>query len=155
MPDMLVKLYDVCSGDLRDERLKAEGVSVRRAMAAEATRVVAFVRERFGEGWASETAVALSRSPIACYIAVQDKQILGFACYDAAAKNFFGPTGVGEEHRKRGIGTTLLLACLNAMHQDGYGYAIIGWAGPVGYYEKAVGATVIPSSEPGMYRGML
>ena len=35
-------------------------------------------------------------------------------------------------------------------------YGIIGWAGPVEYYENVVGASVIPGSEPpGSYRGML
>ena len=37
----------------------------------------------------------------------------------------------------------------------GYGYAIIGDVGPSAFYEKSVGATVIPDSEPGVYRGML
>ena len=42
------------------------------------------------------------------------------------------------------------------MREAGYMYGIIGWAGPVGYYEKVVGARVIPDSEPpGSYRGML
>ena len=85
-----------------------------------------------------------------------DQLLLGFACYDTARKNFFGPTGVDEAERGQGIGTALLLAALHAMRDDGYMYGIIGWAGPVGYYEKTVGAAVIPDSEPpGSYRGML
>ena len=57
--------------------------------------------------------------------------------------------------RGRGIGTALLLATLHAMRDAGYMYAIIGGAGPVGYYEK-VGAAVIPDSEPSRaYQGML
>ena len=41
------------------------------------------------------------------------------------------------------------------MRDAGYMYAIIGGAGPVGYYEK-VGATVIPDTEPSRaYAGML
>ena len=57
--------------------------------------------------------------------------------------------------RGQGIGTALLLATLHAMRDAGYMYAIIGGAGPVGYYEK-VGATVIPDTEPSRaYLGML
>ena len=33
----------------------------------------------------------------------------------------------------------------------GYAYAVIGGAGPTGFYEKAVGAIPIPHSTPGIY----
>jgi GNAT superfamily N-acetyltransferase len=62
---------------------------------------------------------------------------------------------VDETYRGRGIGKALLLACLHDMWAQGYGYAIIGWAGPVDFYIRAVGAIVIPDSSPGIYRGML
>lgn len=82
-------------------------------------------------------------------------EMLGFACYDATAKGFFGPTGVSKDARKQGIGKALLYACLNAMREEGYGYAIIGWAGPVAYYQKTCNATIIENSLPSVYRGML
>jgi hypothetical protein len=37
----------------------------------------------------------------------------------------------------------------------GYVYAIVGAAGPVPFYQKTVGAIVIPDSEPGIYMGLL
>jgi len=67
----------------------------------------------------------------------------------------FGPEGVCVERRKQGIGTALLLACLNAMKSDRYAYAVIGWAGAEEFYAKTVGATVIDGSEPGIYTGTL
>ena len=69
--------------------------------------------------------------------------------------DYFGPTGVDEAWRGRGTGTALLLACLHAMASAGYAYAIIGGAGPVAFYERAVNARIIPGSQPGIYRGML
>ena len=81
--------------------------------------------------------------------------MLGFGCYDTTAKGFFGPTGVDEAARGKGIGAALLLVCLHALYADGYAYGIIGGAGPVEFYEKIVGAMVIPGSDPGVYRGML
>ncbi len=36
-----------------------------------------------------------------------------------------------------------------------YGYAIIGWAGPQEFYEKAVGAVAIPDSTPGIWKDWL
>jgi hypothetical protein len=41
------------------------------------------------------------------------------------------------------------------MREQGFGYAIIGGVGPAAYYTKAVGAALIESSEPGIYRGLL
>lgn len=72
---------------------------------------------------------------------------MGFACYDATAPNFFGPTGVDEAARGRGIGYGLLLSVLYAQKAQGYAYAIIGGVGPAEFYEKTVGAVIIPGSE--------
>ena len=53
------------------------------------------------------------------------------------------------------IGKALLFNCLEAMKQQGYGYAIIGGVGPAEFYAKTVGAIPIEGSEPGVYRGLL
>jgi len=78
-------------------------------------------------------------------------EILGFACYNATGKGFFGPTGVKKKMRGQGIGSVLLWRCLESQWEQGYAYSIIGGAGPVDYYAKAVGATVIEDSNPGIY----
>jgi predicted N-acetyltransferase YhbS len=57
--------------------------------------------------------------------------------------------------RGRGIGAALLMASLHAMREQGYAYAVIGAAGPIDFYQKAVGGLVIPDSWPGLYRGLL
>jgi Acetyltransferase (GNAT) family len=153
--DMLVKLYDLPPSAAALARLSEQGVAIRRALAPEKHRVVAWVRENFSEGWASEAEVAFARQPIACFIAVKEGRVMGFACHDATCRNFFGPTGVAPEARKGGAGTGLLFACLEAMREQGFGYAIIGGVGPAEYYAKAVGAMLIEKSEPGVYRGLL
>jgi GNAT superfamily N-acetyltransferase len=153
--DMLVKLYDLPDSRAALARLHQEHIEIRRALAPEKHKVVAWVRENFAEGWASEAEVAFSRQPISCFIAVQEGRIAGFACHDATCRNFFGPTGVEPKARKNGIGTALLFACLEDMRQQGFGYAIIGGVGPADYYAKAVGAVAIEGSEPGIYRGLL
>jgi hypothetical protein len=50
-----------------------------------------------------------------------------------------------------------LMACLLDMKLKGYGYAVIGWAEPAGFYRKAVGAIEIADhgAKPGVYRTML
>ena len=153
--DMLVKLYDLPDSRTLLERLAKAGISVRRALAPEKHKVTAWIRDNFSEGWVGETEVAFSRQPVSCFIAVKDGRITGFACHDATCRNFFGPTGVTPKARKSGIGTALLLACLEDMKQQGFGYAIIGGVGPADYYAKAVGAVLIEGSEIGVYRGLL
>src|SRR6476661_523379 len=155
MTDMLVKLYNLKeTWPSISDRVPPE-VKIRKPMGSEKTLSVEWVRENFGESWASEMDMAFSRSPVSCYIAQQDQKIVGFACYDAAALGYFGPTGVAETFRGRGIGKGLLLACLGEMKFKGYGYAIIGWAGRQEFYEKAVGAVAIPDSTPGIWKDWL
>jgi len=153
--DMLVKLYDLPGSQGLRERLAKAGVSLRRALVAEKHKVIAWVRDNFSEGWASETEVAFAREPVCCFVAVKDGKLAGFACHDVTCRNFFGPTGVLPKSRKSGLGTALLLACLEDMKHQGYGYAIIGGVGPADYYTKAVGAVAIEGSEVGIYRGLL
>jgi hypothetical protein len=153
--DMLVKLYDLPPSDAVTARLREQGITIRRALAPEKHRVVAWVQDNFSDGWASETDVAFARQPVSCFIAVKEGRIAGFACHDATCRNFFGPTGVAPEARKGGVGTGLLFACLEAMREQGFGYAIIGGVGPAAYYAKVARAVPIEGSEPGVYRGLL
>lgn len=155
MPDLLVKLYQLPEPPSPAAFEKETGITVRRAIGPEKHVVTGWIRKRFNEAWASEAEAAFARSPVSCIVAVEDGNLLGFACYDATMKGFFGPTGVDEKARGRGIGKMLLLHTLHLMHSDGYGYAIIGGAGPVEFYEKAAGALVIEDSAPGIYKGML
>jgi GNAT superfamily N-acetyltransferase len=155
MPDLLVKLYELPDARPHIEAVQSKGVNVRRAMAYEKFRVVDWVKETFGNGWAGECEAAFGSSPVSCFIASEKKKITGFACYDCTAKNFFGPMGVSEQARKRGIGKALLLKVLDAMSHIGYAYAIIGGTESVEFYQKAVGAIEIPGSSPGIYRDRL
>lgn len=155
MPDMLVKLYEVREDDKLINTLKEEGIEIRNAIAPEKHIVVKWIKEKFGDFWASETEVAFTNHPISCVIAAKGNEILGFACYEATCKDYFGPTGVDEQYRGKGIGKALLLRSLIKLKELGYGYAVIGGAGPVKFYEIACGATVIENSIPGIYKGML
>ena len=154
--DMLVKLYDLEEQPELYAGLKEQGILVKRVMAADSDLVLQFVKSNWNDSWAHECAYALSNHPISCFIAVKDKKVIGFACYDASAKNFFGPTGVDEQYRNRKIGMALMLKCLFSMKSDGYGYAIIGWVDDaVEFYEKTVHASVIEHSFPGIYRSLI
>jgi GNAT superfamily N-acetyltransferase len=151
MPDLLVRLYELPDIAPAYAALARIGVRVRRPEPWERAPAGRFVREHFTPGWAAEFDSAFAVRPASTFIASERDQVVGFACYDCTRRNFFGPTGVAQAARGRGIGHALLLACLHAMRDAGYAYAIIGGAGPVEFYARTVGATEIAGSVPGIY----
>ena len=94
MSDMLVKLYDLPESRLSPSGPLPPDITVRKPLGSEKSLIVQWVSENFGEHWASETDMSFSRSPVSCYIAQQGRELIGFACYDAAALGYFGPIGV-------------------------------------------------------------
>jgi len=151
---MLVKLYELPSLENALATATMQGVTVRRALGPERPVVVAWVQSNFATS-AAEVDIAWCHLPISCFIAVRGSRILGFACYDTTARNFFGPEAIIPEERGHGLGRTLLLAALHAQRAQGYAYSIVGGVGPAEFYAKSVGAVPIAGSSPGIYAGML
>ena len=155
MADMLVNLLELQSPDEIIARLEDQGISIRRAMAPDMYGILEFVEKTLSRGAKGECAVCFSHQPISCFIAVKDKKPVGFACYDATMRDFFGPTAVDESCRGKGVGAALLLSALWSMRDEGYAYAIIGGVGPAAFYEKVCGAKMIEGSTPGAYRDFI
>ncbi|MDR1706074.1 MAG: GNAT family N-acetyltransferase [Clostridiales bacterium] len=160
MADLLVKLYDL---DLTapESALRGQGIYVKKACIVDKPLILDFVSRNFGgteNHWISECEYALFNNPTSCYIAVNNREIIGFACYDATAKGFFGPTGVRRDQRGKGIGKALLLKSLASMKEYGYAYAVIGWIAEDArdFYINQTGAVEIPDSPPekSIYRNM-
>jgi len=155
MHDMLVKLYDLKNDWTFIDVQEKLGITIRKPIGPEKSVVVNWARVNFAEAWANEVDVALSNMPFTCYVAIEDKEIIGFACYDSTALGMFGPTGISEKCRGKGTGKALLLACMLDMKLKGYAYTVIGGVGPAEFYRKAVNAVIIPDSGPGIYKGLL
>ena len=151
MPDLLVNLLKLPSLD----QLNDEGVNIRRAQTFEITPVRKFIEQNFSVAWADEISVGFASKPVTVVIATRDSRVIGFAGYECTRKAFFGPTGVAANERGHGIGTALLIASLWGLRELGYVYGIIGGAGPVQFYQAAVGAILIPDSGPGIYTDLL
>ena len=155
MGDMLVSLLKLPDDREDVERLAGEGILIRRIQPFEVSILRRFILENFSEGWCDETLNAFARQPPTCFVATHEKKIVGFAAYECTRRDFFGPIGVKENHRGKGIGGALVLACMRAMLELGYAYAIIGGAGPTDFYSKCVDAIEIPDSTPGVYTDLL
>ena len=142
--DLLVDLYD-----LKQTPFTNDKVQIKRVLPPDSDKVIEFILKEFTEEWASEAKSALYRANPNCFIAVRDEKVIGFACYDATAKGFFGPLGVSKDARGLGLGIILVQKTLKAMRDDGYAYAIIGGASvkTQPFYEKACGNILpIPNS---------
>ena len=150
MHDMLVRLYALPALDPSLDALAQRGITVRRAIAPQKPAVVGWVRERF-PGSVAEVETAFAQVPVTCFVAQRESMLVGFACYDVTARNFFGPEGVDVVARGQGIGRALLLSALHAQRAQGYAYSIIGGVGPAEFYSKTVGAVPIEGSTPGIY----
>ncbi len=155
MADLLVKLYDLTVLDTNIDNLNKLEIQIRRGLVPEKLLVTGWVSKTFGSAWASECEVSFAQQPVSCFIATRYNKLLGFSCYNTTFKGFFGPIGVDPEFRSIGIGRVLLVACLNAMANQGYAYAIIGGVGAKNFFSQSITTFEIPNSSPGIYDGML
>lgn len=155
MPDLLVNLLKLPPLEPLLHGLNATGINIRRAQPFEITPVRRFIAENFSAAWADEVSVGFANKPVTIFIATREGGVIGFAGYECTRKAFFGPTGVAESERGSGVGKALLIASLWGLRELGYVYGIIGRAGPVEFYQQAVGAIEIPNSEPGIYSDLL
>ena len=126
-----------------EARLVKEGVAFQRAAPDEREEVAEWIRTNFSEGWAHESLLVYDNDPINLWTARRDGAIIGFAAYCATSWNYFGPTGVAEEFRGRGVGSVLLTRSLIDMQREGI---ISAWI-PTGvhrisFYHRAAGARV-------------
>src|SRR5262245_31791185 len=127
MPDLLVNLLKLPA----PRALADTEIIIRRAEPFEITRVREFIEGNFSISWADEISLGFSHKPVTVFVATRDRRVVGFAGYECTRRAFFGPTGVDELERGRGIGKALLIASLWGLRELGYVYGIIGAAGPV------------------------
>jgi GNAT superfamily N-acetyltransferase len=139
-------------------RAASAGYLLRRAEPADRDALLDFVAHQFAAVWANETARALDGPRRAVHLALdpQSGAPIAFAAADGNNQGlgWFGPAGTAPEHRGRGLGEALLIACLNdvrGLPEAG----VIAWIGPKAFYERACGAkgdrrfVVYQATEPG------
>ena len=118
---------------------RARGYEIRRAHAGE-TALLDAVATGFGGAWPFELARSLEHSPTGVHVALQAGAYCAFAAHDGNNRGlgWFGPTGTWPEHRGKGLGEALLVACLVDVTRD-HDRCEVAWIGPRPFYEKAAG----------------
>jgi len=146
MSDVLVNLYS-----LKEAPREIEGVEIRRPLPHEKGILKKWVAENFFHEWAEEFENSFKLFPVTAFVALRDGRPVGFACYEATCRGFFGPTAVLPHERGKGIGKELLIRSMHGLRELGYAYGIVGGAGPADFYAKTLGGFPIPGSTPGIY----
>ena len=82
MSDMLVNLLKLPPLDpVLDEMSRAQ-IVIRPAQPFEISRAREFVEKNFSLAWADEISVGFANKPVTVYIAVKEKELVGFAAYE-------------------------------------------------------------------------
>ena len=110
---MLVKLFTLDPLQPEIDKMAAMGITIRRPIGPENYAVIEWIKKYFPNSlWAAEAENAFFNNPKTIYIALREgengSEMLGFACWDATVNNFFGPTGVKECERGKGIGRAMM-----------------------------------------------
>ena len=153
-PDLLLKLYEINDDPKIMERIAEHGVKIKRVMPMNTSKVYDFIRDNFAATWADECMPSIMNGD--CYVAVKDRELLGFFAIDTPAKGFTGPVGVLPSARRMGISRALGLVGIKAMRNKGYKYAVSGRVHPwfVAVERSLVGLMPIPGCA-GSYNDML
>lgn len=127
-PDLLIKLYEIHDDPKILERMTEQGIRIKRVMPMNTTKVYEFIRDNFAAAWADECLPSIMNGD--CYVAVRDRELLGFFAIETPAKGFTGPIGVLPSARRMGISRALGLVGIKAMREKGYKYAVSGRVHP-------------------------
>lgn len=132
------------TGDALEVRLRRDGVVIRRLEVHHRDSFDRYLTRRWQPAWRTEALMAMDperRLPPG-FLALANGAIAGFAVYDSTRPGWFGPTGVNEELRGRGLGEALLRACLRDWQAEGRDRCEIAWIGPMAFYSRTVGARI-------------
>jgi len=137
---------DLAAADLDTSAVEASlaqrGIALRRATHEDLPAIATFALQTFSEGWRQETLFTARWQKLPLFVAFDGAQVVGFAAYDVCGPARFGPTGTRPDYRRYGIGGALLKMCLRDLRERGDHICEISWAGPLGYYARAVDARI-------------
>lgn len=136
-PNMRVALADADLG-----AREVGTTAIRRLVPSEWPAFREWMDQTWENQWGEEVTTTLDRTPVSCFVAVRDGAYIGFSAYDTNRRALFGPMGSSPQAREHGLGSELLRFCLRDYVDQGLTECEIGWAGPVDFYTKVMGAVV-------------
>jgi GNAT superfamily N-acetyltransferase len=90
--------------------------------------------------WVAELSRAVEHGT--CIGAWERDHALAFACHSVNRAGWVGPIATDPRQQGRGIGAALMGELCRDLDSRGLDTAEIAWVGPIGFYAKAMGATV-------------
>ncbi len=134
---------------------KKERYEYERVQPKDFDKTFDFVRQHFPlSTWCDEVRFSFNLNPPTTFIAKDvNNNIVGWATHSQFFPGSFGPTGVMEALRGKGIGTELFLWCLWDIKQNELDICEIMWVtgDTVKFYSKVIGAYISPIFYP-MYK---
>jgi len=146
----------VSTDEIKNEpALTKEGYKYERVQPEDFDKLYDFVKQHFPNNtWAVEVKFSFTFNPPTTYIAKDaNNNIVGWATHSQFFPGSFGPTGVKESLRGKGIGAILFLWCLWDIKQKGLHTSEIMWVegNTIKFYSKVSGAYISPIFYP-MYK---
>jgi ribosomal protein S18 acetylase RimI-like enzyme len=140
---------------IKEPAVEKGGYKYERVLPNDFDKTFNFVKQHFPDGtWPEEVKFSFNLNPPTTFIAKDAKnEIVGWSTHSLFFPGSFGPTGVLESLRGKGIGTELLLWSLWDINQNGLDSCEIMWVtgDTVKFYSKAIEAYVSPIYYP-MYK---
>jgi mycothiol synthase len=124
------------------ERLRAAGIEVRSAAAADAVPLRESLSATWRPDWIAEVTAALVTEGAGLQIALAGRDCVGFCAYGVRRLHEVGPVGTSPSARGQGIASVLLRRCLGEQRRRGVSSSELVWAGPLSYFSRALGATI-------------
>jgi hypothetical protein len=124
------------------DRLRAAGIQVRRAVAADREPLADHVRRLWSDVWLRETMLAVDRPRPPMFVALRDGAVVGFAAHGIYRPALYGPIATDPAEQGHGVGNVLSGLCLADMRAGGVRTAQIGWIAEtaIPFYSRTAGA---------------
>jgi len=122
-----------------EKMLIDERIVFRKPSFAEKSKVQEWIEGRFGKFWTYEVGEAFRAPTPKVWVAEKGDEILGFSAYSALERYWFGPIGVSDQIKHKGLGTVLLFKTLDSMREEGCSTACIPWTGHLFFYTQVPG----------------
>lgn len=142
---MSVDLLDFEPSDeyyLTAESLAAEGIEIEYFSTPYTHKLLSFLETEFPGDWAAVIRERLRQhcDPKDIVIARKGDEVLGYCQVDG---EHFGPFGVHESLRGKGVGTVLIIKAMQYAKQKGIRHLWLAWTGAVDFYSRKAGFRVI------------